>query len=50
MLVLVREISIVFPTIEERYISFTKRIQVGSNTKKVKNKEGETKPLHHQMR
>ena len=30
---------------EEKYISFTKRIQVGSYTKK-----GETKPLHHQIR
>ena len=34
---------------KERYISFTKKIQVGSYTKKVKNKE-ETKPLHHQIR
>ena len=34
------------PNTEERYISFTKRIQVGSYT----NKEGETKPLHHQVR
>ena len=33
------------PNNEERYISFTKRIQVGSYTKK-----GETKPLHHQIR
>ena len=31
------------------YISFTKKIQVGSYTKKVKNEE-ETKPLHHQIR
>ena len=34
------------PNNEERYISFTKRIQVGSYT----SKKGETKPLHHQMR
>ena len=34
------------PNNEERYISFTKRIQVGSYT----NKKGETKPLHHQIR
>ena len=33
------------PNIEERYISFTKKIQVGSYTKKE-----ETKPLHHQIR
>ena len=31
---------------EEKYISFTKRIQVGSYT----NKKGEIKPLHHQIR
>ena len=37
------------PNNEEKYISFTKRIQVGSYTKKVENKE-ETKPLHHQIR
>ena len=37
------------PNNEERYISFTKKIQVGSYTKKVRNKE-ETKPLHHQIR
>ena len=37
------------PNNEERYISFTKRIQVGSYTKKVKNKK-ETNPLHHQIR
>ena len=37
------------PNNEERYISFTKKIQVGSYTKKVKNEE-ETKPLHHQIR
>ena len=48
-MVLVREISIVFPKNEEKYISFTKKIQVGSYTKKVKNEE-ETKPLHHQIR
>ena len=30
----------------ERYVSFTKSLQVGSYT----NKEGETKPLHHQIR
>ena len=39
---------------EEKYISFTKRRQVGSYTKKVKNEERETeeetKPLHHQIR
>ena len=34
------------PNNEERYISFTKRIQVGSYT----NKKGETKHLYHQMR
>ena len=34
------------PNNEERYISFTKKIQVGSYT----NKEGETKPLHHRVR
>ena len=33
------------PNNEEKYISFTKIIQVGSYTKK-----GETKPLHHQIR
>ena len=33
------------PNNEERYISFTKRIQVGSYT----SKKGETKPLHHQI-
>ena len=33
------------PNNEERYISFTKRIQVGSYTKK-----GETKRSHHQIR
>ena len=33
------------PNNEERYISFTKRVQVGSYTKK-----GENKPLHHQIR
>ena len=42
------------PNTEERYISFTKKIQVGSYTKKVKNKEEETeyesRPLHHQIR
>ena len=37
------------PNNEEKYISFTKKIQVGSYTKKVKNEE-ETKPLHHQIR
>ena len=37
------------PNNEEKYISFTERIQVGSYTKKVENKE-ETKPLHHQIR
>ena len=34
------------PHNEKRYISFTKSLQVGSYT----NKEGETKPLHHQIR
>ena len=34
------------PNNEERYISFTKRIQVGSYT----SKKGETKSLHHQIR
>ena len=34
------------PNNEERYISFTKRIQVGSYT----SKKGETKPLHLQIR
>ena len=42
------------PNTDERYISFTKIIQVGSYTKKVKNEEGETeyetRPLHHQIR
>ena len=33
------------PNNEERYISFTKRVQVGSYTKKE-----ETKPLHHQIK
>ena len=40
------------PNNEEKYISFTKKIQVGSYTKEVKNKKGETtekaKPLLHQ--
>ena len=39
---------------EERYISFTKKIEVGSYTKKVKNKEEEvkmeTKPIIHKIR
>ena len=34
------------PNNEEKYISFTKRIQVGSYT----SKKGEIKPLHHQIR
>ena len=42
------------PNNEERYITFTKKIQVGSYTRKVKNEEGktecETRPLHHQIR
>ena len=42
------------PNNEERYISFTKKIQFGSYRKKVKNEKGETeyeiKPLHHQIR
>ena len=36
------------PNNEERYISFTKKIQVGSYTKKAKNEE-KTIPLHHQI-
>ena len=43
-MVLVRVISIVFPT--TRYISFTKRIQVGSYT----SKKGEIKSSHHRVR
>ena len=42
------------PNNKERYISFTKKIQAGSYTKKIKNEEGETvyetRPLHHQIR
>ena len=34
------------PNNEEKYISFAKKIQVGSYT----SKKGETKPLHHQIR
>ena len=34
------------PNNEEKYISFTKKIQVGSYT----NREGEIKPLYHQLR
>ena len=34
------------PNNEERYISFTKKIQVGSYT----SKKGENKPLYHQLR
>ena len=34
------------PNNEEKYISFTKRIEVGSYT----NKKGEIKPLHHRVR
>ena len=34
------------PNNEEKYINFTKRIQVGSYT----SKKGEIKPLHHQIR
>ena len=41
------------PNNEERYISFSKKIQVESDTKKVNNKKGETEekttPLHHQI-
>ena len=37
------------PNNEEKHIGFTKKIQVGSYTKKVKIEE-ETKPLHHQIR
>ena len=42
------------PNNEERYISFTKRIQAGSYETKVKNKQGEinleAKSLHHEIR
>ena len=42
------------PNNEERYISFTKKIQIGSYGKVVINEQGkinfETKPLHHQIR
>ena len=42
------------PNNEERYISFTKKIEVGSDTKKVKNKKGEikmeTKAIIHKIR
>ena len=42
------------PNNEERYISFTKKIQVGVNNKKVKNDQGESeceiKPSYHQIR
>ena len=42
------------PNNEEKYISFTKEIQVGSYTMKVKNKRGEinleTKPLNYKIR
>ena len=43
------------PNNEERYISFTKKTQVGSYMKEVKNKKGETthyetKPRYHQIR
>ena len=42
------------PNNEEKYISFIKKIKVGSYTKKVTNKKGETKeeikPLHHKIR
>ena len=42
------------PNNEERYISFTRSIQVGSYMKKVKTEKGEvtieTKPLHHKIR
>ena len=43
------------PNNEERYISFTKRIQVGTYRKEVKNKKGEAthyefKPWYHQIR
>ena len=34
------------PNNEEKYISFTKKIETGSYT----TKEGEIKPLHHQLR
>ena len=37
-----RVISIVIPNNEEKYISFSKKIEVGSYMKKVKNEEGET--------
>ena len=42
------------PNNEEKYISFSKKIQVGSYMKKVKNEKGEInlekKPLHHTIR
>ena len=42
------------PNNEEKYISFSKKIQVGSYMKKVKNEKGEinlkNKPLHHTIR
>ena len=42
------------PNNGEKYISFTKSVEVNSYTKEVKNKKGETevvtKPLHHKMR
>ena len=42
------------PNNEERYISFSKSIQVGSYTKEVKNKKGETEEkefkVHHTIR
>ena len=42
------------PNNEERYISFTKKMEVGSYMRKVKNKKGEVKikniPLYHKIR
>ena len=48
-MVLVRAISIVFPTTKKGISASPKKIQVGSYTKVVKNEE-ETKLLHHQIR
>ena len=48
-MVLVREIIDCIPNNDGRYISFTKKIQVGSSTKVVKN-EKKTTPLLHQIR
>ena len=45
-MVLVRKISIVFPTTKKGILASPKKIQVGSYT----SKKGEIKPLHHQIR